>query len=91
MSLLVEAPRKLRALLRSGLTVRLKGFPSGSTRVSVRVGGRVVATKAHAVRRRAARIRFKRQGPPHPVRPPLGDLHREGRDGPQDRQGHTLM
>ena len=57
MSLLVEAPRKLRTLLRNGLTVRLKGFPSGFTRVSVRVGGRVVATKRMQSGKRA-RIRF---------------------------------
>jgi hypothetical protein len=59
MSLQVDAPRRLRALLRSGLVVRLDGF-AGATRVSVRLGRQVLASRRVQVGQRT-RIRFSRQ------------------------------
>jgi hypothetical protein len=64
MSLSVDRPRGLRALLRKGLVVRLAGFKPGATRVSVRVGRRVLATRRVKVGqdgRATARVRFTRK------------------------------
>ena len=60
MSLEVKAPRRLRALLRSGLVVRLAGYPQGTARVSVRAAGRLLATKQVRVGE-STRIRFGRK------------------------------
>jgi len=64
MTLDVKAPRRLRALLRKGLVVRLAGFRPGSTRISVRRSGRVLAARRVQVgrdTRATARIRFSRK------------------------------
>jgi Ca2+-binding RTX toxin-like protein len=61
MTLDVKAPRRLRALLRKGLVVRLAGFRPGATRVSVRASGRLLAARRVSVgqdTRATARIRF---------------------------------
>jgi hypothetical protein len=64
MTLDMKAQRRLRALLRKGLAVRLAGFRPGTTRISVRVSGRVIAARRVQVGqdgRATARISFTRK------------------------------
>jgi RTX calcium-binding nonapeptide repeat (4 copies) len=64
MTLDVKAPRRLRAMLRKGLVVRLAGFRPGPTLVTARVAGRVVAKARVRVAQGAtatARLRFTRK------------------------------
>jgi hypothetical protein len=61
MSLSIQGPRRVRALLRNGLVVRLAGFKSGATRVSVSAAGRMLAARRVEVGhdgRATARLRF---------------------------------
>jgi hypothetical protein len=60
----VKAPRRLRALLRNGLVVRLAGFRPGTAPVSVRAARKVLATTRARVGqdgRATVRIRFDRR------------------------------
>jgi hemolysin type calcium-binding protein len=61
MSLSIQGSRRIQALLRNGLVVRLAGFQPGATRVSVRAAGRMLATRRVKVGQdgqATARLRF---------------------------------
>lgn len=64
LSLGIGGPRRLGALLRNGLVVRLAGYQPGAVRISVSFGRRVLATGRVQVKpdgRATARVRFTRK------------------------------